>query len=268
MSETQAAIDRGNAGFWDELCGSSLARRLGIHDASAESLARFDAAYLEMYPYLESYLPEERLRDADVLEIGLGYGTLCTQLVSRGARYHGVDIAAGPVEMARHRLRLAGAGDDTARVGSALDLPFDDEQFDAVYSIGCLHHSGDLPRAVSEVHRVLRPGGTAFVMVYNRHSWRRFARIALPGLLRRRRSAAATRAMYDSNAAGEAAPHTDYVGPREARRLFQDFAQVRVDIRNFDPLSAPGGLIRIPRERLLGNVDRLLGLDLYITAQR
>jgi hypothetical protein len=50
------AIDAGNAQFWDELCGSALARQLGIDDASQESLSRFDAAYLALYPYLPGYL--------------------------------------------------------------------------------------------------------------------------------------------------------------------------------------------------------------------
>src|SRR4051812_21685656 len=39
-----------NARFWDELCGSALARSLGIADASRESLSRFDRAYLDLYP--------------------------------------------------------------------------------------------------------------------------------------------------------------------------------------------------------------------------
>ena len=73
---SQGALDAENARFWDELCGSSLARQVGVADASAESLARFDAAYLEQYPYLISYLPEGALAGASVLEIGLGYGTL------------------------------------------------------------------------------------------------------------------------------------------------------------------------------------------------
>ena len=93
---SQGALDAENANFWDELCGSSLARQLGVTDASAESLARFDAAYLGHYPYLTSYLPNERLRGARVLEIGLGYGTLSGQLLSRGAQLEGVDIADGP----------------------------------------------------------------------------------------------------------------------------------------------------------------------------
>jgi SAM-dependent methyltransferase len=125
-----------------------------------------------------------------------------------------------------------------------------------VYSIGCLHHTGDLPRAVAEVHRVLRPGGRAVVMLYNRDSFR---------LLMQRirgRTPEQLRGAYDSNAAGEAAPHTDYVTRRQVRELFADFARVRIDARNFDNLPY------IPRRRLLGNVDRVLGLDLYIVADR
>src|SRR5215207_4712187 len=144
-SAKQQSIDAGNARFWDELCGSSLARTLGIEDASPESLRRFDAAYMRHYPYLESYL-DHPLKGSDVLEIGLGYGTLSSRLMARGASYHGVDIAAGPVEMVRHRWRLAGGGEAEQRIvhGSALDLPFPDERFEYVFTIGCLHHSGNL----------------------------------------------------------------------------------------------------------------------------
>ncbi len=260
---SQGALDAENADFWDELCGSSLARQVGVTDASAESLARFDAAYLFHYPYLTSYLPGELLRGAEVLEIGLGYGTLSGQLLSRGAQLHGVDIAAGPVNMVRHRIQLAAQEPDGRVVqGSALALPHPSDTFDFVYSIGCLHHTGDLPRAAAEVHRVLKPGGTAVVMLYNRYSARQLKRVVIPALLRRGRSAAQVRGMYDSNAAGESAPHTDYVSRRDVRRLFADFDRVSIDARNFDPLPY------VPRLRLLGNVDRLLGLDLYITARK
>jgi SAM-dependent methyltransferase len=256
MSATQGAIDAGNARFWDELCGSALARMLGIEDATADSLRRFDAAYLESYPYLDGYL-EDDLSGQAVLEVGLGYGTVSGALAERGAELHGLDIAAGPVEMVRHRLRLLGRPTDERIVlGSALAMPFADASFDRVYSIGCLHHTGDLPRAIGEVHRVLRPGGHAVVMVYNRHSFR----LLVDRL--RRRSPEELRGAYDSNADGEAAPHTDYVTARQARELFGRFSRVRIDRRNFDNLPY------VPRRRLLGNVDRVLGLDLYVVAVR
>jgi SAM-dependent methyltransferase len=257
------SLDERNAAFWDELCGSALARQLGIVDASPESLARFDAAYLAIYPYLQRYL-DAPLAGREVLEIGLGYGTLSGELMRRGARYHGVDLARGPVEMVRERLARTGATEAQERVvqASALELPFPDARFDYVYTIGCLHHTGDLPRAVAEVHRVLEPGGTAVVMLYNRHSWRQLRQVALPALLRRARPRDQVAALYDTNAAGDAAPHTDYVSAGEAKRLFGAFNSVSIERRNFDSLPY------LPRERLLGTVDRLLGLDLYITARR
>jgi ubiquinone/menaquinone biosynthesis C-methylase UbiE len=263
MRDQPAALDERNAKFWDELCGSALARSLGITDASAESLARFDAAYMDIYPYLPRYL-DHALDGAEVLEIGLGYGTLSAQLMARGASYHGLDIAEGPVEMVRSRWRLAGRGDAESRIvqGSALELPFEDARFDYVFTIGCLHHTGDLPLAVQEVERVLKPGGTAVVMLYNLHSYRQLVKVRIPELRNRGRSRDQVAALYDFNATGDAAPHTDYVSAAQVRRLFAGFRSVSIDRRNFDNLRF------IRRERLLGTLDRLLGLDLYVTARR
>jgi SAM-dependent methyltransferase len=256
-------LDQRNAAFWNELCGSALARQVGIEDDSAASLARFDAAYMGHYPYLPGYLPA-RFDGAELLEIGLGYGTLSAELMARGASYHGADIAEGPVEMVRHRMRLAGLAGAEERViqASALGLPHADASFDWVVTIGCLHHTGDTPRAVAEVQRVLRPGGTAVVMLYNKYSLRQLLKVELPGLVRRTRSHDQVAAMYDTNEAGDAAPHVDYSTKGDVRRMFAGFSTVDIDVRNFDNTRF------IPRERLLGNVDRLLGLDLYITARK
>ncbi len=258
---TQSTLDQRNAAFWDELCGSALARQVGIEDASPESLAKFDAVYMGHYPYLDRYLPA-RFDGAELLEIGLGYGTLSGELIARGASYHGLDIAEGPVEMVRHRLRVAGQPEAEERVvqGSALELPHPDGGFDYVYTIGCLHHTGDTAAGVAELHRVLRPGGTAIVMLYNKHSLRQLLKVALPELLRRVRSQDRVAAMYDTNEAGEAAPHVDYSSKSDVRRMFGAFTSVKIDVHNFDATRF------IPRERLIGNVDRVLGLDLYITA--
>jgi SAM-dependent methyltransferase len=166
--------------------------------------------------------------------------------------------------MVRHRMRLAGLPGAEERViqASALELPHADGSFDWVFTIGCLHHTGDTSRAVAEVKRVLRPGGTAVVMVYNKYSLRQLLKVELPGLLRRGRSHDQVAAMYDTNEAGDAAPHVDYSSKGDVRRMFGGFASVDIEVRNFDNTRF------IPRERLLGNVDRLLGLDLYITARK
>ena len=176
--------------------------------------------------------------------------------------------------MMRDRLRWIGRPDDRAVVeASALGLPWEEETFDVVVSIGCLHHTGDLSRAVEEVYRVLRPGGLAFVMLYNANSFRQLVvvqRERVRARLARRNAAEQVRAMYDANTTGEAAPHVDFVSRRDVRRLFGAFSNVAIQSQNFDALTPTlaGRTITIPRALLLGNVARVFGLDLYIHAHK
>ena len=145
-----------------------------------------------------------------------------------------------------------------------LELPFASETFDYVYSIGCLHHTGDLERSVQEVHRVLAPRGRAVVMLYNRNSLRR-VRYALAGALRGRKGNLddELRGVYDAHDSGEAAPHTDFVSKADVRRLFRDFARVKIEVQNFD-----GYRFGLKREWFLGNLARVFGLDLYVVADK
>lgn len=273
---TQQTIDHRNAVFWDELCGTTLARSTGVTDHSPESLRRFDEAYMDLYPYLSAQLRAPHRHCEPLLEIGLGYGTVSQRLADAGFDYHGLDIAPGPVEIVRERLRRLRIADVDDRVvqGSALDIPHSDGAFGHVVSIGCLHHTGDLPRAVSEVHRVLRPGGTAMVMLYNRHSLRQLllrARALREGLRDGDRRDS-ERAAYDCNVGGEAAPETVFVSARQVRQeLFSSFADVRIERHNFDPVivtyfrARPVGL---SREQALPTIARVVGLDLYIHARK
>jgi SAM-dependent methyltransferase len=266
----EPALDDRNAAFWDELCGTNLARTLGITDASPESLARFDAAYFELYPYLLGYFPRDAVEGKRLLEIGLGYGSLGEALARLGADYHGLDLAAGPVEIMRARLaRVPGAKPEQVVQGSVLELPFEGASFDHVVAIGSLHHTGDLFGSVAECRRVLRPGGRFVLMVYNRRSARRL--LLGPVLAARHRltnapSAEETlRYFYDGHADGDAAPHTDFVSIGELRGLLSGFGDVRIDRRSIDRV--PLGPIEISRHRLMRlGLDRLVGLDLYAVA--
>jgi SAM-dependent methyltransferase len=275
LEHGQAQLDHANADFWSELCGSHLARSIGVVDASADSLGRFDRAYLDIYPYLARYLPwrsGERL-----LEIGLGYGTVGQLLAERGLDYHGLDISPGPVGMMVHRLEMLGIANASEQVkqGSALSIPHPDESFDVVVSIGCLHHTGDLAGAIREVGRVLRPGGEAMVMVYNRHSFRRVVMLRAMELRRglwrdRNRRDEFERAAYDANAEGSAAPATEFSSAGEVRRMFAGFESVRVRRENFDDFMVHllGKTVVVPRRLILGNVARIAGSDLYVTARK
>jgi SAM-dependent methyltransferase len=273
----QATIDRANAEFWNELCGSSLARRIGVTDYSPASLRRFDHAYFAMYPYLLPIVRPERMAGRRVLEIGLGYGSLGQRIAEAGARYTGLDLAVQPVRMVEHRLRLLHLP-GTALRGSALDMPFPDEHFDFVVSIGCFHHTGDVQRCLDETCRVLRPGGAAVVMVYNRFSFRQWSRAPLrtlrelvrewfgrPGL--REALSARQRKAYDANAAGDAAPETVLLSIRRLRTMLHAFEDLTFAKQNCDPLSWRGRVL-IDRDKLLATLGRVLGLDIYAEARK
>lgn len=267
-------LDQRNAEFWDELCGTSFAKALGLVGHDRETLEAFDRAYFAFYPYLVGYLDRFELAGKRVLEIGLGYGTLGEELVRRGADYSGLDIAAGPVQMMRHRLTMLGRGaPDQVKQGSVLAMPHADESFDMVYAIGVLHHTGNLRRSVDEVRRVLVPGGHAIVMVYHSGSWRQWRQVRLRQALARVRGGAGPSSteianLYDSSSTGAVAPHVDYSSRRDVADLFGDFGAVEVRARNFDDLRV---LRRrgIPRHRILGSpLERAFGLDLYVVATR
>lgn len=118
-----SCVEDANRAFWNELCGTGLAKVLGITDASPISLKRFDDWFFDFYPYLFSEVPLAELAGRDVLEIGLGYGSLSQKIAESGARYVGLDIAPGPVEMVLHRLRQLGLAGEVEQ-GSILSAPF------------------------------------------------------------------------------------------------------------------------------------------------
>lgn len=266
-------IDQRNSSFWNELCGSSLARSLGISDDSAESLRKFDDWYFDYYPYLFDHIPFTSMRGKKVLEIGLGYGTVAQRLMEQGAIYCGLDIADGPVGMARHRAQLLGVPVD-ANVGSALAIPYPDDTFDHVVTIGCLHHTGDLAQALREVVRCLKPGGRAMIMVYSALSYRHWRKQPLATVKRWLNPSSdwsnanqTMRMAYDSNKEGEAAPETVFITPREAKSYLQGhFAEVTVTPQNIGEDFPPARVL--PRRLANALFQSWLGLDLYIECRK
>jgi ubiquinone/menaquinone biosynthesis C-methylase UbiE len=109
-------------------------------------------------------------RGLRVLEIGCGMGTDGAQFAQAGAHYTGIDLTEAAIELARKRFELSGL-EGEFRVADAENLDFADNLFDRVYAHGVLHHTPDIARAVAEIHRVLKPGGRAIVMLYHRGSY-------------------------------------------------------------------------------------------------
>jgi SAM-dependent methyltransferase len=99
-----------------------------------------------------------------VLDVGSGPGHLAyeiAQVIGSNGLIEGVDSAEGLVETGRRRC----SGLENARftLGDAYDLPYDDGTFDAAMSSQVFEYLDDVPKALGEMFRVLKPGGRVLI---------------------------------------------------------------------------------------------------------
>lgn len=104
-----------------------------------------------------------------VLEIGSGVGLDSFTMAKHGLNVTAIDLTHVGVATARGRFARHGLAGRFA-VSDACNLPVANDTFDYVYSFGVLHHAADTEHSIREVFRVLKPGGQARIMLYNRHS--------------------------------------------------------------------------------------------------
>ena len=155
----------------------------GVKFADAAPGTRHFYELVEAHRYTkEWHIPEAAdfagARGLKVLEIGCGLGTDGAQFAEAGADYTGVDLTEAAVELARRRFELFNLP-GSFQTADAENLAFPDASFDLVYSHGVLHHTPETEKAIQEIHRVLRPGGRAVVMLYHRGSYNYRVNISL-----------------------------------------------------------------------------------------
>lgn len=129
-----------------------------------------------IYAKWKATIDERRLqflaecRGKRVLEIGCGIGKDARFLTENGIDYTGLDYSWRTLELAQKHFELVRLKKRFVN-GDARALPFNDNRFDLVMSIGVLHHVPETAGACREVMRVVRPGGSVRIMFYNRHSY-------------------------------------------------------------------------------------------------
>ncbi len=121
--------------------------------------------------YLPQLVDFNGLRGQTLLEVGCGIGTDLVRFARGGALVTGVDLSATAIDLARRNFQEHGLEPVELRVANAEALPYPDASFDHVYGHGVVQYTADPARLIRECHRVLKPGGTAVFMVYNRVSW-------------------------------------------------------------------------------------------------
>lgn len=109
------------------------------------------------------------LRGKRVLEIGCGAGAISAQLAKNGGLLTAIDLTSQAIALTRRRFELFNLSGDVRQM-DAEHLQYPDETFDFVWSWGVIHHSANTEAIIAEIHRVLKPGGEARIMVYHRHS--------------------------------------------------------------------------------------------------
>ena len=207
--------------FWErQPCGAKTA---SAEPGSPEFFRQVEEWRYSVEPFIPEIARFDESGGKDVLEVGIGLATDFVRFVRAGANATGIDLTEAAVAAARERLRQAGLVAEVL-VADAESLPFENASFDVVYSYGVLHHTPDTAAAVREVHRVLRPGGEARIMLYSRRSWFALAVWARHAWRRRRPWHSLTTAL----AQDLESPGTKAYTESDLERLFAPFSQVEL----------------------------------------
>jgi ubiquinone/menaquinone biosynthesis C-methylase UbiE len=120
-------------------------------------------------PWLPAWADFASSAGERVLEVGCGTGFDTARFAAAGADVTAVDLVPRSLELTSQRLSVQGLN-ATLVLADAHSLPFPDASFDRVYSFGVLHHLAGPERGITEMMRVLRPGGRLQLAVYHRRS--------------------------------------------------------------------------------------------------
>jgi ubiquinone/menaquinone biosynthesis C-methylase UbiE len=133
---------------WEKLLVNNPARSMVQHHFEAPLLLRMGG----------------RLDGREVLEIGCGRGVGVEVIFQRfgAGRVTAIDLDPRMIALARERLRAFGPERLRLAVGEATAIDAPDHTFDGVFDFGMLHHVPNWQQAVTEVARVLKPGGLFF----------------------------------------------------------------------------------------------------------
>lgn len=247
--------------YWNaHPCGTQFT---DLEWGSPEFFAAVERERYERQPFMREAVGFDAYRDQQLLEIGCGLGTDLMQFARGGARVTGLDLTPQSVALARRRFDLS-AMPGTFLAGDAENLPFPDRSFDVVYSFGVLHHTPNTPRTFQEIHRILRPGGEAVVMLYHSHSSHLYLGYPLAMMSRMRSGEKLMNKdeyfrVYD----GDENPLGKAYTRAQVRELFAGFDVV--DQRSYDPWRPHLGATS---NRILCTLGRRFGFYLVTRAKK
>jgi len=156
------------ANYWDE----------HIHDlaitsypaGTREFFQQLDEYRYDKLNYLPGLVDFSSYEGKNLLEIGCGAGIDLVRFARGGATVTGIDLSKTAIDLACKNFEQNEQNADL-RVMNGERMQFADNTFDVVYAHGVLQYTADTEKMIAEAHRVLKPGGEAIMMVYNKYSW-------------------------------------------------------------------------------------------------
>lgn len=162
--------------FWDQ---NPVGSNFIEYVADKKFYEAYDEFRYRTEGHILSELDKINFNGKRVLEIGLGQGADSMQIIQRGAIYYGIDLTEESIKRLKERFRLFNQPYQEVVKANAQQIPYEDNFFDLVYSHGVIHHSPEIKKIVSEIHRVLKPKGKAVIMLYHKNSFNYYVSISI-----------------------------------------------------------------------------------------
>lgn len=203
-------MERNNLAFYDQQAGQWWNETATIFPLSKLNPLRFQ--------YFDRIIPN--WQGLKVLDVGCGGGYTCEFLAQRGAKVTGIDPSAACIEAAKSHAVMRGVTIDY-HVGMGENLSFGCDRFDVVICVDVLEHVQSIAATVTEISRVLQPGGLFCFDTINRTWQSRWLMIwLLEDVLRQ-----IPRGIHDWN---------QFVPPEELRQLLTQAGFSQVTLQGFD----------------------------------
>lgn len=144
--------------FWSTFSGK-------YHETLYENVTEYPSLVVRHNYILELFNPDDRV----VVDIGCGPGEMLCNLLEGGCEVYGLDIAQGMLDIAAKNIEKKHPGSTVdLRIGDIENLEYEDNSFDCAICAGVIEYMETDEKALGELYRILKPGGTLIVTVRNK----------------------------------------------------------------------------------------------------
>lgn len=129
-----------------------------------------DAFFRQRRDWTINYITQKYETDAAICDIGCGAGPITYELLKRGYSPIGLDFSSDMLSNAKKRIESLDLHSIPLINGNSELLPFPDQQFDCIVCLGVISYVEHYENIISEIHRILKPGGTTIITYRNKNN--------------------------------------------------------------------------------------------------